>query len=232
MTTNDLVILIPVLQRPHRVKPLLDSIAASTSCCYRVLFLCTADDHDQIAAVHASGCDYLICGPRLPGDYARKINLGYNSTTEPLIFLGADDLLFHDGWFDAARSYLSDQIHVVGTNDLGNVRVMAGKHSTHTLLTRAYADTYGTIDRHGMILHPAYPHTFCDDEFVQTAISRKMFAHAPDAIVEHLHPNWNKAEWDEVYSLADQSLGPGRRLFNQRRRMWMPIKDRRRGVGR
>jgi len=229
---SDVVILVPVLRRPHRVHPLLESLAANTPEPHRVLFLCSPDDEAEIEAVRSSGADYLICKPWMPGDYARKINHGYHHSTEPLIFLGADDLKFHPDWLPNALARLTETIHVVGTNDLGNKRVMAGIHSTHTLLTRVYADKHGTIDQRETILHEGYEHCFTDDEFIHTARARQMFAFAPDSIVEHLHPNWNKAEWDDVYSIADQSLQKGRRLFNRRRQLWVRRYPYARRIGR
>lgn len=220
LSHDPVLILIPVLKRPHRVAPVVASIRDTTPPPYRILFLCTDEDTTQIAAVQQSNCDYLLCGPRLPGDYARKINRGYRESTEPLLFLGADDLIFYPDWLPNAIHHLSNRIQVVGTNDLGNPRVQAGRHSTHTLLTRAYADNHGTIDQKHRILHELYDHTFCDDEFVHTAIARGMFAHAHDSIVEHLHPNWGKGEMDEVYQIAEDSLRSGRQLFNSRRLLW------------
>lgn len=220
---SSLVVLIPVLNRPHRVAPVYESILAATPPPVRVLFCCTDDDTAEIEAIRAIGAEHLSCGPWAPGDYARKINLGYRHTTEPLIFLGADDLSFHPGWLDAAVSHLSDTIHVVGTNDLGNPRVIAGSHSTHSLLTRQYADRYGTVDRNHQILHEGYAHTFCDDEFIATAKARLTYSFAADSIVEHLHPHWGKAAWDDVYSIADASLTSGRQLFIRRRRLWHSV---------
>jgi hypothetical protein len=47
---------------------------------------------------------------------------------------------------------------------------MAGRHSTHSLVTRDYVERFGTIDEAGVVLHEGYPHEFVDDEFVQTAM--------------------------------------------------------------
>lgn len=220
MTT---AILVPVLRRPQNVRPLLASIATATPEPHRVIFICNSEDTAELAAIGEVNAEKLVVGRWKPGDYARKINAAYRATTDPLLFLAADDLKFHPGWLSTAISYLNSQIHVVGTNDLGNPRVMAGRHSTHSLVTREYVDNHGLIDKRGQVLCELYPHTFTDDEFVQTAQARQMFAHAPDSIVEHLHPNWKKGPWDEVYSMADQSLAPGRRIFRNRRHLWRSL---------
>lgn len=219
MTNPEVVIVVPVLKRPHRVKPLLENIAASTpEGSYRVLFVASPKDGEQIAAIVDSGADYLIAWWEggTPGDFARKTNAAYEVSTEPLIFTGADDLNFHPGWLEAAKAKLAPHIGVVGTNDLGNPRVKQGRHSTHSLVRREYADR-GTVDEPNKIYCEEYPHQFCDDEMIQTAMARRAFAFAQRSIVEHLHPHWKKGPDDEVYQLADPMLELGRVIYRRRR---------------
>lgn len=216
---TDAAVIVPMLHRAHRVRPLLDSIEAATPD-VRVLFVCSPDDTKVKRAIDEVGGERIdVAGPH-PGDYARKINAGYRHTTEPLLFLGADDLEFHFGWLDAAMAQLDDGIGVVGTNDLGSQRVMRGEHATHSLVTRAYADEFGTIDAPGQILHEGYDHCFCDDELVATARKRGAWAFAADSHVEHLHPSWGKAQSDDVYVKGMAKFGADRRLFRQRGSLW------------
>jgi hypothetical protein len=157
----DLVILVPMLGRPHTVAPLVESIREATPGA-RALFLVSPGDDHVHAAVDEVDCERLTVPFEPVGDYARKINTGYRATTEPLIFTGACDILFHRGWFEAAMAKLRFGVGVVGTNDLGNPRVMAGQHATHFLVTRAYANQHGTIDQPGAIFHEGYPHEYCN----------------------------------------------------------------------
>jgi hypothetical protein len=214
---TDLVILVPMLHRAHRVAPLLDSIHA-TAPDARVLFLCTRNDTAVLAAV--ADHEHLVFPPAGRGDYQRKINAGYQATTEPLLFLAADDLRFHPGWKAAAVAKLTDGVGVVGTNDLGSPRVIAGEHATHCLISRDYVDRHGTIDEPGKVLHEGYPHEFCDDELVGTAKHRNAWAFASDAHVEHLHPNWGKAPSDDLYAAQHTRIRVGRRIYQRRRRLW------------
>lgn len=185
-----------------------------------MVFICSPGDGDVISAVDATGCDSLIVPGPNPGDYARKINAGYRATTEPLMFLGADDLRFHPGWFDAAAAELGPGVGVVGTNDLGSERVMAAQHSTHSLVTRDYVDRFGTIDEPGRVLCEEYPHEFVDDELVATAKHRGAWAFAADSHVEHLHPNWGKAPMDKLYAQQRRRMRAGRQIFERRSRLW------------
>lgn len=217
--TRDLVVLVPMLGRPHRVDPLAESVDATVPGA-RLLFLVSPHDDAVHQAVDRAGRERLTVEWRTRGDYARKINAGYRHTSEPLIFLGACDLLFHPGWMAAAVSRLAPGIGVVGTNDLGSPRVKAGQHATHSLVTREYADERGSIDRPGEILHEGYWHEFVDDELVATAQRRGAWAFADDSVVEHLHPNWGKAPVDPLYAAQRQRMRVGRRIFAERQRLW------------
>jgi glycosyltransferase involved in cell wall biosynthesis len=212
----DLAIIVPMLRRAHRVKPLLESIRGT--CDARVVFAVTPDDSAVIEALRGEETIVVPWEPR--GDYARKCNQGVAHTTEPLLFFAADDLLFHPGWFEAATAKLTPGIGVVGTNDLGNPRVIRGRHATHCLVTRDYIVQHGTIDESGKVMHEGYVHEFVDDELVGTAIRRRAWAFAKDSHVEHLHPHWGKCVTDELYDAQAARLKASRPLFRQREKLW------------
>lgn len=212
-------ILIPVLGRPHRIRPTIESVAAATPEPYRLLFVASPDDEVTIANLEEAGADHIVVVAGR-GSWACKINDGYRATTEPWIFTGADDLAFHPGWFTRALRWAAEATAVIGTNDICNPRVMTGQHSTHSLFRRTYIDEWGTVDQPGVVVHEGYPHEYADDEAVQTAMARGVYAHAFDAIVEHLHPNVGKAPDDATYRLGRTSTREGKRLFLTRRRLW------------
>lgn len=213
------VVLVPVLRRPHRVAPLIESLETSDADA-ALLFIVSEDDKEMRRAVYESGGNSIVVDwpGGTPGDYARKINAGYRATTNPYLFTGADDLHFHKGWLDAALR--QQPARVIGTNDLGNERVMRGVHATHSLVQRRYVQRCGTIDEPDKVLHEGYQHEFCDDELVGTAKKRGVWAFAADSIVEHLHPAWGKAPTDELYEAQRQRMDASRRLFQRRRRLW------------
>lgn len=205
-----------MLGRPHTVEPLLDSIHEATPTA-RVLFLVSPEDVEVHDAIDKADLQRLTV-PWRPGDYQRKINEGYRHTDEPLLFTGACDLRFHPGWFEECAAQMVGHVGVVGTNDLCNRRTRF-HHSTHSLVTRDYADL-GTIDQPRTIYHEGYPHEFCDDELVETAKRRGAYVHARDAIVEHLHPMNGQAPMDELYAQQGERIAAGRALFRERRRLW------------
>lgn len=228
---RSLLVLIPVLDRPAAAAPVVASIRSSTPHA-RILFLCSPGDDAEIAAALATGANVTVVPWQAgSGDWARKQNHGFRDGVEEWVFLGADDLVFHSGWFYACiRQHEIAGACVVGTNDLGNARVVAGRHSTHSLVHRDYLEC-GTIDEDGLIVHEGYDHQFADDEFVQTAIARGTYAHAGDARVEHLHPNWGKAQDDATYRKGQQQFAQDRVLFERRQQFWRPTTPgpRRRG---
>lgn len=217
----DLVLIIPMLRRAHRVQPLVESIKGGTPCDHRILFVATERDDAVIAAVEQAGCDLEIIAANTVGDYAKKINTGYRRSTEPHLFLGADDLHFHPGWYEAAVRHFADPtVGVVGTQDLSNGRVIRGTHSTHSLVRRDYVDRFGLIDRKGLVLYEGYPHEFVDDELVETAKFRGAFRFEHASIVEHLHPLAGKAPMDDLYADERRRMRAGAPIFRKRARLW------------
>ncbi len=210
--------LVPMLGRAFHVEPLARSLADTTDSA-RIVWLCTVGDADVLDACHDADGE-VICSPtRRKGDYAAKINAGVRATTEPLIFLGAADIRFRDGWLQACRRKLSLGAEVVGTNDLCNPRTARG-HSTHTLITRHYAGL-PCIDGSPGPLYEGYHHEMVDDELVGTATARGVYSHAADAHVEHLHPMSGKVASDAIYDGQQARMRASSRLYRQRRRLWM-----------
>ncbi len=215
----DLLLIIPVLGRPARARPLYESASQATDVPHRILFVCSPNDLEQTHACVATGADVeLVPWEAGWGDWARKVNLAYRISDEPWLFLGADDLCFCEGWASKALARAAD-FGVVGTNDLGNPRVLRGEHSTHPLVRRSYADEHGTIDGPGVVCEE-YDHQFVDDELVETAKARGAWTFAEDAWVEHLHPYFQKGMADATYAKATRNTLADRKLFRERRKLW------------
>lgn len=196
--------------------PLLQSICAATPAPHTTLFIASPGDTAEISAIRRQRGNYI----EVTGNYAQKINEGVRATIAPLLFFGADDLHFHPGWFEAAKAAMTHGVGVVGTQDLCNRRTIAGTHATHFLVTRAYTKL-GSIDNRFTPLHIEYPHEFVDDEFVATAKYRNAWAFAHNSVVEHLHPDANKAPMDALYAGQRRRMRAGRIIFSRRSRLWM-----------
>jgi hypothetical protein len=220
----NLAVLLPVLDRPHRVAPLVDSLNGSVAVeCAEgwdvdVVFICTPGDKAEIAAVRACGCELLFHS----GGYAAKINYAARMVEADWYLTGADDLRFHPGWLSAAmRRHVATGALVVGTNDLVNPSVTRGFYATHLLVHRDYVER-GTIDERGKIMHEGYSHNCPDTELVETAKTRSTWAFARDSHVEHLHPISQRVRVldDATYRKGREHHQADKLLLAERRRLW------------
>lgn len=221
-------IIVPVLNRPQNVRPLVESINGNTPDC-QILFVYSRRFEDVYLPIFKEVFDendnveFTLCNISNPnGDYARKINLGLKYSCTDWVFTGADDLKFHPNWFENAMKIATDNIHVIGTQDLGNPRVLTGKHSTHSLVRASYARDWGLTAEHekGMIYSSQYWHEFMDDELVGIAKARGIWKFSYDSVVEHLHPHWGKAPTDESYDEFQMRMIVGKNTMLSRRSRW------------
>lgn len=234
-------VFIPVLDRPHRVEPLLDSLHRSyDEAAYEqvsAVFVGSPGDRAQLAAVQREVGKAAKTGRSVDllvvdwtpgrGDYAKKMNYAWRKTDHDWVLLAADDLVFHLGWLEEVLR-VADETNacVIGTNDRGNQRVVSARHSTHSFVSREYAEC-GTVDDPTILLHEGYWHNFVDDEFVQTAMARETWAMAADCVIEHLHPNWGKAPLDPTYQRGQARFDDDRVTFGLRKHLWSPAGTRR-----
>jgi len=214
---TQLVVLVPVLDRPHRVRPLLEAFKATTPTPHRVLFIADRDDHDEITAIQAASGEHLT----YDGGYGAKINYAVRHTSEPYVFTGADDLAPQPGWFEAAVAHMRDGVGCVGTQDLCNPRTIRGEHATHFLLSREYAEL-PCVDGKPGPFSTAYYHNFVDVELIATAQKRDAYAFANDSVVVHEHPINGTAPDDATYRKGQIMFRQDRRMWLRRRRRWLP----------
>ena len=212
---TELTILVPVLNRPHRVRPLLDSVAEATPDA-DVLFIADPDDTDELEVLTCEGADFIAPG----GTYAEKINAGVRETDAPLVMSAADDLTFIPGWFEKAKACLTEQIRVVGITDQVTERNRLGHHAAHFLIARDYA-LLPTIDGGRGPFCEEYMHCFCDNELVETARSRDAIHISTAARVDHTHYFDGSGEMDATYEKGQRFYRHDRRVFRSRRRLWM-----------
>ncbi len=225
--TPTLVALVPVLDRPQNLRPLVESFAASLvgeNVRAHMLFLVNPDDHRELAELRTQGLEHMVVPwPNGRCDYARKMNYGIHETIDDWVLLAADDLRFHPGWFRAAvDAHIRSGKLVVGTNDMVNPRVKAGEHATHPMLHRDYVK-FGTVDDPTVVLHEGYAHNSVDVEFCETAMSRDQWVFAHDSLVEHRHPTFDRTvRRDKTYTKGLRFALEDKRLVNARRRLWAP----------
>lgn len=205
-------VVVPVLSRPQNVPTFMRSLRASTGLA-TAYFVCDPDDGAEQAAVREHGGQVLVHDGKF-GTFAAKANFGYRNTKEPWLLFCGDDVCFRPGWYDRAIRAAGDRFHVVGTNDLSDIsRTLA----VHPLIRRSYIDEQGASwDGPGVVAHEGYRHCFVDNEWTQAAVDRGVYIQAPDAVVEHFHPIFQKALVDEVYRKGQASYDRDLRLWEKR----------------
>jgi glycosyl transferase family 2 len=227
LRTRPIVVVIPVLNRPQNAQPVIASLERSDphGLC-RPLFVCSPEDDAEIAACRRTGADLLILDTLPgPGDFARKIQAGFDATDEPFVFQAADDVEFTEGWAEAAL-YAIDKdggYGVCGTDDRANPVVKRGLHSTHSLIRRAYVEECGASwDGPGTVFSTAYAHQWCDTELVELARLRGCFTFARGSVVLHHHPFYDRTvARDETYERGLRDGQADRDLFHARQREWL-----------
>ncbi len=210
--TATVAVLVPVLARPKNVRPLVSSILSSSykpsfdGLSATLYFLVTKGDVAEELAIYevqdvwAGLLSSHIIWVSADGEgWAKKINLGHRITKEPWVLCAADDVIFRPGWLAALQPVFdSGFLGVVGTNDLVSESAY-GHCCTHPLVSRAYADEYGTVDGPGAICDEGYDHQFVDNEIASLAIARKLWRYERKCVIEHRHWALGKAEDDETY---------------------------------
>jgi hypothetical protein len=197
-----------------------------------VLFLCSPGDEETAKTYARTGGDVLVVEWEPgPGDFAMKTNRGLAETEETFVFCGASDLTFMPGWDRAVLEVAeATGASVIGTQDGANPLVIKGRHSTHPLVRRSYAeDPGGTVDDTGAIYCELYDHQAVDAELCETAMRRGAWAFAAESKVLHHHPFYDRTvKRDATY---DKALAKGKddiKLFMTRRHLW--VQERRRAL--
>lgn len=212
-------ILIPTLGRAHVLGPLVENIQQTTpKGAYCIVFVIDQDDtptHDALA---------LIGAPKVlvhDGTYPEKINAGYIAGDGEFVVPTADDVVFHEGWLEAALSSFNEGIEVVGTRDLSPA-TESGEHATMPILRRSYCEDPGAAwDEQGTVFHAGYRHNFCETETCQLAQHRGMWTFNPDSVIEHLHPAWGTREVDDTDRRGNlQGWEDDEALYIRRRAKW------------
>jgi glycosyltransferase involved in cell wall biosynthesis len=219
-------VIVPVLNRPGNVAPLLESFRATNDGSATLYFVVDADDTAEQAAIAAAGGRTL---PATRGStFAQKVNAGYEQTSEPWLFICGDDVRFHEDWLDAARR-VSKQYDVIGTNDsvddTGNPRVASGGHADHWFIRRSYIERYGGCLGKDPVCAETYRHFYSDVETVELAKARATWTPCLDSLVEHLHPDLGRGDVDATYQLGwaaradDEARWRDRRPFIEQQRV-------------
>lgn len=218
----NVAILIPTLGRPDALAPLLQNLRQTTGPFYRVYFVVDHEDQETRHVLDTMpGFDFetVLCD----GTYPVKTNAGYLACRgEDLVLPTADDVVFHDGWYEAAVKRFEDpDVQVVGTLDL-TPATAKGNHATMPILRRSYIEGQGAVwGEPGKVFHEGYGHNFCETELWRLASHRGVAVFERESVIEHLHPAWGTREADATDEKGNgQGWDADKALFQKRRDEW------------
>jgi hypothetical protein len=216
-------VLVPVLNRPERVIPLMRSFVVSCTKEQATLyFVAQQGDNSELRAIMDMAKDdslasraTLLLVNETKRSWSKKINAGFKSTDESWMLLGADDLEFAPGWVEALEPYMSLGVGVIGTRDEEQFESFA--MSCHPLVRRDYVREYGgTLDTKDEVVHEGYDHNYPDTELVATAVYRRSYVFAKECVIKHLHPLTGRAKIDDTYRLGQVKFSDDKKLFHAR----------------
>ncbi len=241
-----ITVLVPVLNRPDNVQPLINSFLANSRSTSSMLFIVQVDDSAEIDALvdalpdnfdSPTQVSYCVV-PSAITRWSQKLNAAHRLLEDmpppndrslwrdAWYLLGADDLAFHKGWDNNKNLDVlmhTPSVGVIGTNDLSNPAVIAGQHSTHPLMRVSYVRDQGIEEAINVIAPECYHHNYVDNELIGIALKRKAYAHCHESIVEHMHFLYNKGKIDSTYRLGSESARYHRDglLFRQRAAIYL-----------
>lgn len=214
-------ILIPTLGRAHVLEQLIENIADTTpGGRYLTIFVIDHDDTDTCSELHRLNAWWVF----KDGTYPVKTNAGYAASQHlPLILPTADDVVFHNGWYEAAIEVFQDErVQVVGTRDLTPV-TDSGQHSTMPIVRRSYIEGPGAVwGEPGKVFHEGYHHGWVETELWQLACHRGVARFVPGSVIEHCHPDWGTRPRDATDEKGNVRFkGEDNALFNRRQAEWI-----------
>ena len=135
----------------------------------------------------AYGKNYI--GPRLPLGPAYQFL--YEKCKGDIVMMCADDVVFKNkGWDTKVKEAMpKDLIGVVSCNEL----VPGRREDGHPFIGRKF------IELMGYICYPQLKHSCVDSWVRDVATGAGRFFYLPDVHIEHVHPKFQKGEWDDTY---------------------------------
>ncbi len=205
MSSNPLLsVILPTLGRAKRLEIAVTSLWRTTMD-FNVECIVVSEEGASRRIGTDLGCRVI----KTPGGLTavEKWNLGAAEAKGEWIALGADDLLYHKGWLEAALE--ANISGYVGFNDLFlRLRTFA----THFMMTKAFA-----IENNGGCLAiPAYHSWFLDMETAARAKRAGAYVYAEKAIVEHRHVDHGMARMDPTYEIGKKWHDVDQAIYERR----------------
>jgi len=198
-------IIIPSKGRPYQLRDCVDGILATTAG-YQIEIIIVVDDLEGYADLLKDYPVKLIHQDE-PGAI-RGWNKGLKESQGEIVVMGADDLVFNPGWYEAMLAGF-ERGRFVGLTYFTDQR---GTWATHYAMTRDYLIEHNG----GVLICPAYHHQYID--FEASARAMKAGEYIPvSPIIEHRHPAYGTAVWDQTYEQGCKKWAEADGIIHDRR---------------
>ena len=219
MESRKTSILLPSAYRANHLARCLDALTSTLDDNpIELLISCVEDDAQSIGV--AQRYQPALLHVRTFAEYKRGfiwiLNELARRSTGAVIAVMADDLICWDHWLTNCLALLDDRGGFVGFNDLytdGNV------YAAHFVVSRSFLrDVMG-----GVLFPPQYYCWWCDREISDKAQMAGRYVWAQNALVEHAHYSFGKAQIDRTYAEALPYHEQDRLLYQARKAANFPI---------
>lgn len=212
-------ILVPSLNRPQRLRGLVNNIHEATRDKEHTIFFMVSDEKSKDILTDM-GERFIDDSDTEDRRYVTRMNrlvkeirpLGFKA-----VFFGSDDVIHHYGWLrEGIRELENSGNQIVVVNDLRN------HNGTQGLVRMEYLPL-AVVDAPEDAFHSGYLHNFADTEQFYTAFKRGVIGRAMESYVEHLHPvfaqNSRAIPWDDTYHNAVKGWDHDAALYERRTRL-------------
>lgn len=211
-STKDLLVIIPTKGRPDMLNTAVQSFLRTTTDSQ----LCVTFDDEKETYWNSPRVSSLRTPERM--GYWGVLNYTIDLFPYPLVGYFANDVIFHPGWEgEAVKSFnkhFPDGRGLLALQD----DVWGDFHAAHGIISLSWLDVlYGRPEFPGI-----YGHHYGDSELTQFTKDLHRFKYCPTARVEHLHPDKDKRERDEIDNMAGDILSPkeAKQLYDARYLWW------------
>lgn len=191
---RDLLVITPTRSRLESARRLIDAMAAT--CTARTDLILAVDDDDPYRDGLGPGPSVMIArGPRMTcGQWTNKIAAEHGSSYRALASLGDDHVPRTHGW---------DAMLLAAIDDMGGTGIAypddLGQHENLPTAPVMSSDIPAAL---GWMFYPPVIHYYADNTWKDIGQGAGCLRYVPEAVVEHIHPGWGKAPWDQVYGEA------------------------------
>lgn len=209
-------VVIPTFKRPLSLQSTYDQLKDNKD--IHLIFVVHESDDVSRLKLARMEVDYMV--DNQPPSGVNATNCGYWGVTSEWFVIGQDDFKWHDGWLKEVLE-VRDKTNakVIGFND--GYTGERPEHSVGWFINRSYVrENSLSIGFPNVIFNPHYKKNFSDNELCETARFRNVWAYAPKALLEHLHPSFGKAKSDETYEKLDEKFQEDMALYQSRKHLW------------